>query len=1600
MNEKLIRQTTAEIAQALVARQLPFAPTRRAALNLLRVPGWDETLSEMLPIQERLTCAQVLELCSCVLYKISPRPEEGWLPFCYAYVRDRMFPQGGFAPNRAEFRDGAEFFLTVLQILLDLERRSLPFDPKVDYAFLSEDEYEGCDHAKEYRRFLYFFRYEYVYELMRLGDEVTPYRTLGHIAGVHHIAMTAARGLKEGGEEVDLALISGAAAAHDLGKYGCRPGERVPYLHYYYTGQWLESRDMDAISHIASNHSTWDLELDTLSAESLCLIYADFRCKQDRDDQGREITVFYPLDQSFQVILSKLDNVDVTKRRRYEFVYGKLHDFEDFMRSLGVDVDLTGQPGTPAQPKDPALMDPDETVDSLVLMSVQHNLHLMHQLSSERKFGNIIEAARSAKNWTQLRAYLNVFEEYCTYLSAQQKIQALAFCYELLVHREGDIRRQAAALIGQIIARFHLVYRKEIPADASADPAEEVPFTLWEQYLDQIIYPDHKTTAQQRSHIGYTLKLVVDAMLRHGRPETRPRFIGALLKYYGNPQEKDADTAFTLLDAIRALPPQHYGDETRGQLIEFAAHFARHGDVRLRTAALLFLRETQRSLHRQHPQMHRIVEIARREGKQDGLPLMFLRYKILLRAGEDVSAYKQLLYQQDITSEIFLDNLKIATPWVSKVVGIELLRDQVEQGLMEHILHISTHFSNLVKVSERVVVRHTAGEALVGILPLLRREQRNEVVVELGKGLEMGQYQISKYIPEYLGQAALFLHPSELDEQVLWLKTLLGSPSDSAVSGALNTIGVLLEHYPAYRDRFPESKKRYDERWQQLLGLLLQGLAHYREAVRQEALLVTGKLLFESKRLNLEEKSRIFSLSYRKLLFLIREEPRQDSLTFFYRASALAHINRFIALRRLDHGPFTFDYPKKIAFFPGTFDPFTLSHKGIVHAIRDLGFEVYLAVDEFSWSKKAQPHLIRRQIVNLSIAGDFHVHLFPDDIPVNIANPADLKRLRELFPSQQVYLVAGSDVVAHASSYQAPSVPWSIHSMNHVIFRRAGEAPLPPRKQLPITGEIIELQLPPHLEDISSTRIRENVDLNRDISNFIDPVIQDFIYQNGLYLRDSQDKPLLSADEVDFQWVQQPTAELLSDIAADLPECASMKNAIVQEGDHLLLLRQGGGHGGVLGYVSWRYLSAAELFSVLKDADLADRIRLRAAGKMLFVTGIAADTHARHRDYARLLLTEVLARALEEECVYALYHPYSGNCPERVLDLLRRQGFVQREQERTLLEVDMRAPTVMIQNLETTIQEPLSRNDRVLSAIRRGHQRLQHALTGLYPGSLVLTLASDVIHHRLLEHITQLNNVPRTPTNPRVLGAYMCVPFGKMLRGKIVPNTVTKTIHTDKVYEPDLKDSTIEAFPYYAPIPSQIRTIKSFNRPVILVDDLMHPGTRIKTLDPILHQEEVTIQMVLVGVLSGYGRDLMKQRNRPVDSVYFLPSLRQWFVESTLYPFIGGNTVRRPNSPVPGLLPGINHILPYAAPLFQNECSQEAIFELSRCCLESSLDVLRTLEQEYRALYGRNLTLSRLPEAVILPLCPDKGECLHYDPNLSASVYLENDLEQLMRQHP
>lgn len=1609
MSKKQVRQMIEELTAKLCAREFLAASnlSRESVLMLMNREYWEGQLGRIFPIKRRIQCREIYEICREPMSLIGREPRDGWMKFTYQYVCHILYPDEEFSRQAEPYAAGALFYLAVLQFIFDKEREVLPFEPMVDFAFLSEEEALSYESYTEYKKFKNAFYKEYIYEMMRLNAEVTPFRTLEHIAGVHYVAMTVARGLYEAGVPIDLTLTSGAAAGHDLGKFGCKPNERVPYLHYYYTNQWFNRHRMEYTGHIAANHSTWDLEPENLSVESLVLIYADFRVKQSRGEDGREITYISSLDEAFEIILSKLDNVDEAKLNRYRFVYARLHDFETYMRSLGVDVNLDKKPvKTPPMP-DISLRNTEQIVDSLIFMGVEHNIDVMHRMGAERQFGNLLEAARSEKNWKNVRAYLNIFQEYFPYTNDIQKEQTLYFLYELLMHKEGDIRTQAARLIGNVIAQFNAGYRKERPADMP-DIADQKAIELWKTFLSMIICPDHKLTVQHKRRIGYNLKQVLSSMVEHAASADIEGFLQEFLRWYEAPEKRESGEAFVLLDALHNMPFERCSRENMERMAEFACYYAVPRENSFEGLIIAAWRAFKliTAEVRDEPFCETIAEIVEHEAiAEDDISRTFLQYRILSNLGRNVSRQEEALYGRDVVSDIFLDNLKMATPWVLKAVNIKLLVDQVDHGKKEHILHIAAHLSNLIKVSEYVVVRHDAGRALLRLAPLLTADQRNEIVVELLKGLEVGEYEFSKYIPEYLGQLALWLPPEQLEEVLTYLRGLMANANDRVVSVALDTVGVLTEYYPRYKERFAEDEGTARERLGRLLGMVLGGLANHRETVRQEALLVTGQYMFGSRRLNDHEKMEIFALTHKKLLFLINEN-KGGELTAFYRAAALSNICRFITAYRLTIGQMEIEERKKVAFFPGTFDPFTLSHKGIVREIRDLGYEVYLAVDEFSWSKKTQPHLIRRQIVNMSVADEFHVNLFPDDIPVNIANPSDLKRLKEVFAGRTVYVVVGSDVIANASSYRKPPEKNSIHSMNHIAFRRVGDRRSDNKYNREmmslITGELIELELPEYLEDISSTKIRENIDLNRDISNLIDPVVQEYIYFNGLYLREPEYKPILRARAIGFEekekLSEEDEAAALEYIFSDEADGRGLLKRLRESDGTFLLLRNTVEDNRLTGLLKMRSVMPEELFKVLGSVSMADMVRRHTLGSILLITGIYAEPDSAIYDPEQLLLTEALAKALEQHCSYAMFLP-EEEPGEASQGAVIRQGFAEAENfegKRRLWLVDMHAPLVLVQNLETTLKEPFSSSPRILRAIHKAHRELQAAMTRLYPGQLVLSLSASVIYHRLVDKITQINQVPGEPTTPRVLGNDMCVPFGKILRGKVVPNTVTKTIHTDKVYEPDLDSYRIEAFPYYSPLRSQVRTIKSFGRPVILVDDLLHKGGRFDALEPYLREEGVEVKKVLLGMISGYGRDAMATRGFEADSIYSIPNLKFWFVESTLYPFIGGDTVRRDTMKVAGLMPSVNIVLPYMVPPLKG-CSEESLFELSACCVRNSRDILLALESEYRALFGRNLTLSRLSEAVILPLCPDKGDCINYDPNLAASVYLDNDLEMLHR---
>ena len=161
-----------------------------------RETDWRGRLAPLLPIRTRISCAEALEVF-CPLLS-APEPEEGWLSYVYRTAVSLLFPRDGdaYLPRQ---RDAALCFLQFLQVLFDAEREALPFDFWLDFAFCTEEELRRCAAAEEYRLFLRRWREEYVYELLRLGREVTSFRTLEHIAGVHQVSMLVSRAFRANG---------------------------------------------------------------------------------------------------------------------------------------------------------------------------------------------------------------------------------------------------------------------------------------------------------------------------------------------------------------------------------------------------------------------------------------------------------------------------------------------------------------------------------------------------------------------------------------------------------------------------------------------------------------------------------------------------------------------------------------------------------------------------------------------------------------------------------------------------------------------------------------------------------------------------------------------------------------------------------------------------------------------------------------------------------------------------------------------------------------------------------------------------------------------------------------------------------------------------------------------------------------------------------------------------------------------------------------------------------------------------------------------------------------------------------------------------------
>lgn len=1562
-----LRDNFSELTDQLAASFAGYLGiNRRGFIQLLHASMFEDGIRQF---QGRRTdCGILAELCRPVLDRLCPQPPEGWLRFTYETLAANLFPDPTREPPTQAQETAVEFYLQVLTWLLEQEPGHCDFDPLLDPHWATEQELRDSRISGEYAAFRRCLTKDRFQALLRIGRDCMPFDPASHTIGVNNVAVHGARLAKLAGLKVDIPLVSAASLSHDIGKFGCRGKDapRTPYLHYYFTWQYLSEHALPHIAHVAANHSTWDLEFENLPMESLLLIYADFRVRGIRDEHGRERTKIYSLADSYSIILSKLANMTPEKRRRYATVYAKLRDFESFLASRGISPDMEVQQLQPVSPKPPALCIGQEIVAGLRNLTFDNSLRLMDTFSTDTSFEQLLEQARGEKTPQRIRTYLLLFEEYNSYMPKHSKRMTLGFLYELLMYREGDVRRRAARIMGRILANSGPSYRKELPADAPAtayaptlmgyfDEAER----LWEEYIQLCLHPDRKISGKHAQRISDSLKVIAESLFSSCSQYDAQVMARPLLRLLQTAQGQDREV---LTSAMCFVPPQAVEDPSC--LISLLSSFLEDPDVPLRLTVMRCMEHFTEKCPRLSASWEPILT-ALEPG--DSFAVCYTRIRLL----NQCCGHADPLPQAN-PGELFLSNLKNAVHWTVKLVQIDFLRDQAQSNPAE-AFHTAMHLSNLLSVSEHLPVREYAGFVLLQLTEYLTVDQKNEILVDLTRELETGQEQISYYIPPFLGRLLCQMPDKELTEGLDYLDELIHAGhtgSLRAANAALHTLGAMMTEQCCARV----------EVFDRVLGLLLTGIAHYNPVIHQTALSVLCRSIFGNPTISQAVRRDCLIRTGKKLSCLL-SEPTGNPLTFYNHAAMLNHLYRLIVSCEVEGCPLEFPAPRPVAFFPGTFDPFSAGHKQIVQDIHAMGFEVYLAIDEFSWSKRTIPKLLRRKIAAISVADQWDVYLFPDNTPVNIAIPEDLAALAARFPGRELYLTAGSDVIEGASAYRSDA-PGSARYYNHVIFRRPGSSVGEEQLKKVLRGTWKLVSLPAWCEGVSSTRIREYVDKDMDISMLVDPIVQSMIYERGLYLRSPQFKNILAPGNLYFENI----------VASDLPFPPRLQYCMEHYAGTCGVFLRIHDSQEPLGWACGHTVTSTSLLEALGSRDAAAYVRNHTSGRIMMVDHVACASEDA-AGIRRQLVNELLARSLETDHTYALCRCSGASSLYRELLQL---GFLPIPDQPDILSVDMRSPMVVIQDVFLWIKEPLRSDPVVTKTVTETRLKLRTALTAQFPGKLLLAFDAETLNNSLSRKVQAHNGVTDVPAGTRRLGPYMCVPYGKILADEVVPNTVTKTLHADKVYTADMEEFHILESPGYSSLTSQVRTIKSFRRPVILVDDLLHRGHRIHALDHIFKEEHVEIRSIVVGLLSGQGRDLMLTQGRNVDCEYFIPNLNNWLTESSLYPFLGGDSMNRPED-LGWSRPAINLVLPYVNPTFIPGSDGSGRLRLSTAALENARDILTALERRHLAIFSTTLTLERLAEALFRPRLPDRGSHLSYDLTVPASSYVSDDLAQLRR---
>lgn len=199
---------------------------------------------------------------------------------------------------------------------------------------------------------------------------------------------------------------------------------------------------------------------------------------------------------------------------------------------------------------------------------------------------------------------------------------------------------------------------------------------------------------------------------------------------------------------------------------------------------------------------------------------------------------------------------------------------------------------------------------------------------------------------------------------------------------------------------------------------------------------------------------------------------------------------------------------KGIGILGGTFDPIHLGHLHMAEAVYDsLKLEKIVFIPAFVPPHKIgmdyAPAADRYAMTSLAVKAYPHFSVSDMELRRNgVSYTVDtLRALRALHPEKQLYFIIGADSVVQLHTWN--SIYEMLDLATFVAAGRPGYAGVRDEVVRNLGAEaaakIILLHTPEY--DISSTAIRSKIRENASLSGLVPKVVEEYIYEHGLYRR-------------------------------------------------------------------------------------------------------------------------------------------------------------------------------------------------------------------------------------------------------------------------------------------------------------------------------------------------------------------------------------------------------------------------------------------------------------------------------------------------------------------